>query len=535
LEKLSAALRRYGDSGLPDGADDEAALELRAYQELVENANDIIFTHDLDGNITSLNRAGEQITGYTREEASNMNVLQVVAPAYRKTLAELIKRRFADEVKGAFEIEILAKDGRKVVLEVSTRLITKNGEAMRVQGIARDVTHRKHLEEQLMQAQKMEAIGHLAGGVAHDFNNLLTAVTGYSDLVLRRLGSDSPVRQEVEQIKRAGQRATTLTRQLLAFSRKQMLQPRVLDLNSVLSDVERLLKRLIGENIQLIMVLGAELGRVKADPGQIEQIIMNLAVNARDAMPHGGTLTVGTANVMLDEDYAAQHVDVRPGRYVMLAVSDTGMGMDADTQTRIFEPFFTTKAKGKGTGMGLSTVYGIVKQSGGNIWVYSEPNQGSTFKIYLPRIDDAADVQELPSHEAEISTGTETVLLVEDEEAVRSLICRILRSGGYTVLESLSPEDALRIVREHPEPIHLLLSDVIMPHMSGREVANKVSLLSPNTKVLFMSGYTDDALGQHGVLDPGTAFLQKPFEPDALARKVREVLDGGQAKVEPLL
>ena len=524
VEKLAVWLRRAGGTDA-DGPGDEAAAAFHAYQELVENAHDVIYTHDLEGHFTSLNRAGEQITGYTRAEAAQMSVLQIVSPAYQDQIRGMIARQFADEAKTPCSLEILAKDGRKVMLEVSPRLVLKDGQAVGVQGIARDVTQRRHLEEQLTHAQRMEAIGHLAGGVAHDFNNLLTVVTGYSELVLRRLSAESPVRQEIEQIKKAGERATTLTRQLLAFSRKQMLQPRVLDLNAVLSDVEHLLRRLIGENIQLTMVLGPDLKRVKADPGQMEQIIMNLAVNARDAMPQGGMLTVGTANVVLDDDYANQHVDVKPGQYVMLAVSDTGIGMDDHTRSHIFEPFFTTKVKGKGTGMGLSTVYGIVKQSGGYVWVYSEPNQGSTFKIYLPRIDDPIETQDAANLAEELSAGVETVLLVEDEEAVRSLVCKVLRASGYTVLESLNPADALRIAREHPDPIHLLLTDVVMPQMSGREVANQVIVLRPSTKVLFISGYTDDAIVHHGVLDPKTAFLHKPFSPDALARKVREVLD----------
>jgi two-component system cell cycle sensor histidine kinase/response regulator CckA len=524
VEKLAVWLRRAVGTDA-DSPGDEAAAAFHAYQELVENAHDVIYTHDLEGHFTSLNRAGEQITGYTRAEAAQMSVLQIVSPAYQDQICGMIARQFADEAKTPCSLEILAKDGRKVMLEVSPRLVLKDGQAVGVQGIARDVTQRRHLEEQLAHAQRMEAIGHLAGGVAHDFNNLLTVVTGYSELVLRRLDAESPVRQEIEQIKKAGERATTLTRQLLAFSRKQMLQPRVLDLNAVLSDVEHLLRRLIGENIQLTMVLGPDLKRVKADPGQMEQIIMNLAVNARDAMPQGGMLTVGTANVVLDDDYANQHVDVKPGQYVMLAVSDTGIGMDDHTRSHIFEPFFTTKVKGKGTGMGLSTVYGIVKQSGGYVWVYSEPNQGSTFKIYLPRIDDPIETQDAANLAEELSAGVETVLLVEDEEAVRSLVCKVLRASGYTVLESLNPADALRIAREHPDPIHLLLTDVVMPQMSGREVANQVIVLRPSTKVLFISGYTDDAIVHHGVLDPKTAFLHKPFSPDALARKVREVLD----------
>ena len=378
----------------------------------------------------------------------------------------------------------------------------------------------------------MEAVGRLAGGVAHDFNNLLTIINGYSELALERLHPSDPLRSFIKEITKAGGRAASLTRQLLAFSRQQVLAPRVLDLNSLVADVEKMLRRLIGEDIDLVMVPGAELGRVKADPGQIEQILVNLAVNARDAMPEGGKLVIETANVELDDAYVRNHqVVLTRGRYVMLAMSDTGAGMDAATQAHIFEPFFTTKEQGKGTGLGLSTVYGIVKQSGGFIWVYSEPGLGSTFKIYLPSVEDAAEpVQGSEARELPFG-GSETILLVEDEEAVRALAARVLQERGYKVLESASPEDALQIAEHQQEPIALLLTDVVLPRMSGRKIAEHLTLLRPSMKVLYMSGYTDDAIVRSGMLEANTAFLQKPFTPAGLARKVREVLDAGREEM----
>jgi two-component system cell cycle sensor histidine kinase/response regulator CckA len=384
---------------------------------------------------------------------------------------------------------------------------------------------RVRLEEQLRQAQKMEAIGRLAGGIAHDFNNLLTAITGYSELVLDSLGSNLRARKYVEQITKAGWRAATLTRQLLAFSRRQVQQLKVLDLNAVVTNFEAMLHPLIGEDIQLETVLQARLGLVKADPGQIEQIILNLTVNARDAMPEGGKLTVETANVELDEAYARRRVSVRPGPYVMLAFSDSGSGMDAETQARIFEPFFTTKERGKGTGLGLATVYGIVKQSGGNIWVYSEPGKGTTFKIYLPQVEGVAEGSEPALPRSSILRGSETILLVEDEEMVRTLAREILEAHGYTVSEARDSTEALRICHMHSGSIHLLVTDVVMPGLSGRELAARLGPIHPETKVLYMSGYTDDAVVRHGVLNAGLAFLQKPFSGNAFLRKVREVLD----------
>ncbi len=391
--------------------------------------------------------------------------------------------------------------------------------------LMREMEERKKLEQQLLQSQKMEAVGQLAGGIAHDFNNLLTIITGYSELILNRLPSGDGVREKMEEIKTAADRAASLTRQLLAFSRRQVLQPRVVDLNQIVANTDRMLRRLIGEDIDLVALCPPGVGRVKVDPGQIEQVIMNLAVNARDAMPQGGKLTIETANVELDGAYASNHVAVKSGPYVMLAVSDTGHGISPETQARIFEPFFTTKEQNKGTGLGLSTVYGIVKQSGGNIWVYSEPGKGATFKIYLPRVEEA------PQPKTEVETapatlrGTETVLLVEDEAAVRLLVRGVLEENGYHVLDAGSGAEALVMANNSKQPIHLLVTDVVMPGMSGREVAQQVTLAHPETKVLFMSGYTDDAIVRHGVLESSAAFVQKPFTPDNLLRKIREALD----------
>jgi nitrogen-specific signal transduction histidine kinase len=401
-------------------------------------------------------------------------------------------------------------------------------------GISIDITERKHaeealragLQEQLRQAQKMEAVGRLAGGVAHDFNNLLSIVLSYSDLILSQIEADNPFRSDLEEVRRAGARAAELTGQLLAFSRQQVLQPRVLDLNQVLSGMERLLPRILGEHIEIAFRKADGPQLAKADPSQLDQVLMNLVINARDAMPDGGKLTIETAPVELDAHYVAEHLDARPGAHVMLAVSDSGVGMDRATMARIFEPFFTTKETGRGTGLGLSTVFGIVKQSGGSLWVYSEPGQGTTFKIYLPVVTGAADVPRPPVATGDLH-GDETVLLVEDEEQVRVLASHLLRRLGYTVLEARRAGEALAIAAEHPGEIDLLLTDVIMPEMGGRVLAERIQEERPDVRVLFMSGYTDDAIVHHGVLDAGMAFLQKPLTPDSLARRVREVLSGG--------
>ena len=380
-------------------------------------------------------------------------------------------------------------------------------------------------EEQLRMSQKMEAVGQLAGGVAHDFNNLLTAIMGYSDLTLRRLGEGDPLRGNIEEIKKAGERAATLTRQLLAFSRRQVLKPKVFNLNLVITDMEKMLNRLIREDIDIRLKLAPDVGQIKADPGQLEQVVVNLVVNARDAMPGGGRLTIQTSNVYLSEEYASEHIAVTPGPHVMLVVSDTGVGMDEKTRGRIFEPFFTTKEAGKGTGLGLSTVYGIVKQSGGNVWVYSEVGLGTAFKIYLPRVDAAAEQIQKRGRGEETRQGTGTILLVEDDESVRSIALQTLEMYGYRILEARNGEEALVIASRREEKLDLLLTDVVMPGMSGRQLVQRLQALRPDINVLYMSGYTEDAIRYHGVLGEGTAFIEKPFTPDKLGHKVREVLD----------
>lgn len=502
------------------------------FRDLVENANDIIFTCDMFGNITSLNRAGERVTGYTADEALKMNIAQAVSPDDIAKVRHMLSRKRVDDVATVYDLELITKSGGRAAVEVSSRAITKNGEAVGVQGIARDITERKRMEDdlrssqaQLQQSQRLEAVGQLAGGVAHDFNNLLTAIIGYSDFALRKMRANNPIRRDIEEIKKAANRAASLTRQLLAFSRKQILKPEILDLNLVVGDMHKMLQRLIGEDIDLVTTLVCEPDPVKADRGQLEQIIMNLVVNARDAMPFGGSVTIETANVAFDGAYISEHVSVKAGKYVMLAVSDTGLGMDANTQLHIFEPFFTTKELGKGTGLGLSTVYGIVKQSGGFIWLYSELNVGTTFKIYLPALTEFSfDQDEATSFETLETTETGTVLLVEDDPLVRNVALRALETAGYRVLESGNGHGALAMAHSCDDEIDLVITDVVMPLMGGRELAQELSALHPKTSILFMSGYTDDAVVRHGIMDKDIEYLQKPFTPEGLVRRVGEVL-----------
>ena len=420
----------------------------------------------------------------------------------------------------------LRNDRTIVSVRLSGRAFRDERNTIFFELFAEDVTERRALEQQLRQAQKMEAVGRLAGGIAHDFNNLLMVISGYSEFLLERIGDDQEMRGHAREIANAAERATSLTRQLLAFSRKQMLDPKIVDLNSVVAENVKMLTRLIGEDIDLVMVPGQDIGAVKADPGQIEQVIMNLAVNARDAMPKGGKLTIETANVTLDANYARFHAPAKPGDYVMLAISDTGMGMDAETQAHIFEPFYTTKGL-KGTGLGLSTVYGIVKQSEGYIWLYSETGKGTSFKIYLPRFSatgEALATQPALAQE-QTSKGHETILLVEDEENLRRLARQSLENQGYNVIDAPDGAAAIKISQAHPGPIHLLLTDVIMPGMNGRELANKLSPTRLEMRVLFMSGYTENHIGHNGTLDEGITLLQKPFTLSALRSKVREMLD----------
>jgi two-component system cell cycle sensor histidine kinase/response regulator CckA len=506
-------------------AEQELTKSEERYRDLVENAHDIIYSHDLEGNYTSVNKAAERITGYTREEVLKMNFAETVAPEYLDKSRQMLAKKLAGAEETVDDLEIIAKDRRRIAVEVNSRLIYRDGVAVGVQGIARDVTERKQLEEQLRQSQKMEAVGQLAGGVAHDFNNLLTAITGYSDLSLRKMDPRDPLFGNLQEVKMASERAASLTRQLLAFSRKQVMQPKVLDLNSVVADLDKMLRRMIGENIDLRSKLSSQLGRVKADRGQIEQVLMNLVVNARDAIPELGVITIETENIYLEEEYAGQHIAVQPGPHVKLAVTDNGCGMDEAVRARIFEPFYTTKEQGKGTGLGLSTVYGIVKQSKGSIWVYSEVGQGTTFKIYLPHVDGEADrAQQGEGQQKLIARSGETVLLVEDDELVRRMAHTVLELEGYKVIEARNGREALKICLQYANPIHLMLTDVVMPEMSGPAAADQVKEMHPEMRVLYMSGYTEDAIVHHGVLDEGVNFIEKPFTPDALAHKVREVL-----------
>ena len=475
-------------------------------------------------------------------------VNQATAHVYGTTVDALVGKTDGDFNRNTEEVAHFLRDDRDVMSSGQPKIIAEEpvtnpaGETRWFQtikvplrspaegtatllGVATEITERKRLEEQLLQSQKMEAVGQLAGGVAHDFNNILTAIVGYTDLLAAELGSNVRQLEDLDEIRKAARRAAALTRQLLAFSRKQVLEPRIIDVNSVVLNLDKMLRSLISENIELKTDLADNLGAARADPNQIEQVIMNLAINARDAMPDGGTVTIETGNVTLDDAYAGQHVSVIPGEYVMLAVSDTGCGMDAKTQSRIFEPFFTTKPAGRGTGLGLSTVYGIVKQTGGNIWLYSEPGKGTTFKVYLPAIAALPeDIGKVAPAEAP-RRGAGTVLVVEDDEQLRRLTHRALDAQGYTVLVADRGATALDIARRHKGEIDLLLTDVIMPDTNGRKLAETIRAARPGMRVLYMSGYPDGAIASHGMLEPGVAYLAKPFTTEAITRRVREVLE----------
>jgi PAS domain S-box-containing protein len=497
-----------------------------SYTTLVQHAPIGIYRSSPDGRFLAVNAALVRMLGY--ESAADVLGLDLARHVYadpgeRDRL--LTRDSYTDHDYDEVEATWKRKDGRLLTLQLNVRVARNGvGRVEYYETFVRDLTDQRRLQQQLVQSQKMEAVGRLAGGIAHDFNNLLTVITSYSDLLLEDLAPTDPKREDVEQVRHAADGAAALTRQLLAFSRQQVLAPRVVNLSAVVQGVEKMLHRVIGEDVDLVTALDPNVGAVKADVGQLEQVLMNLAVNARDAMPTGGKLTLETANVEHEADYAREQEASPVRRFVMLAVSDTGIGMDEATKARIFEPFFTTKEPGKGTGLGLATVYGIVQQSGGFIWVYSEVGRGTTFKIYLPEVD--APVSSMGDAAAtELPRGTETVLVAEDAEAVRAVTRQVLERQGYTVLEAPHGDAALALAAAHDGPIHLLLTDVVMPGLSGRQLADQLTKLRPDTRVLYTSGYTDDAVVRHGVLEAGIAYLQKPFTSGGLARKVREALD----------
>ena len=505
------------------------------FRGLVEHAPLGIYRATPEGRFLTVNPALIRMLGYAwAEEVLRLDIGRDVYadPEQRNKLLT----DDAQHNEAGTETEWKRKDGSIITVRVSIHAVYGlGGQVECYEGLVGDITQQRSLENQFRQAQRMEAVGRLAGGVAHDFNNILTAITGYSELLLEDLGPKDPKRADVGEIKAAAMRATALTRQLLAFSRKQVLQTRVVDLNELVQTLDNMLHRLIGEDVRLELSLALALGAVRADPGQIEQVILNLAVNSRDAMPSGGRLTIETANVDLDEAYARAHAGALPGRYVMLAVSDTGVGMDGEIRSHIFEPFFTTKEVGKGTGLGLATVYGIVKQSGGSVWVYSEPGRGTTFKIYLPQVDELPETGDLPAPLQPVAGGRETILLAEDDPSVRAIVSDVLTQKGYRVLRAPDGQTALAIARGQPEEIHLLLTDLVMPGMTGRDLAEALTAERSGLRVLYMSGYTDDAVVRHGVLTDGMPYLQKPFAPRALATKVREVLDRPRAPVAATL
>jgi two-component system, cell cycle sensor histidine kinase and response regulator CckA len=480
---------------------------------------------DLDGRFTLANPGLAAMLGYSVEGILGKSFAQYLPPDELPRVTELFYQTIqAGQPVQDAETHLLRKDTSLLTVSFCCSPLTAEGEIGGLVLTAQDITERKRLENQLLQAQKLESVGRLAGGIAHDFNNLLTAIMGYSELAEMDCAEET-VCGHLRNVQQAAERAATLTRQLLAFARRQIIEPDIVNLNTLVRSVEPLLRRLITENIQLIVVSEEGLHSVKVDPGQFGQILVNLVVNARDAMPDGGKVTIETHNVFLDEEYAEHHEGVTPGEYVMLVVSDTGYGMDEAIRLHIFEPFYTTKAQGRGTGLGLATVYGIVKQAGGHIWLYSEPGKGTTFKIYLPRTTETPEARPAPQQSVATIRGSETLLLVEDEAVVRRLAVWALRGQGYVVLEAESGEEALRVAQEHPGEITLLVTDVVMPQMSGKELAERLQTQRPGIKVLYSSGYTEDTIMHHGVLDPGIAFLPKPFTPSVLARRVREVLD----------
>lgn len=504
---------------------DQLALSEKRYRELYDNAPDMYHTLDLNGCFVEFNPKHTEVLGYSAEEFQDSHISSILPEDMLPNLAEgLHDLRTIGHIK-AREFMLRKKDGSLMPVEIhAMRFDGPDGEPREIRCIMRDITERKKLEEQLLQSQKMESIGRLAGGVAHDFNNLLTAITGYTQIALMSVPPGNRVREYLEQISQATERAATLTRQLLAFSRRQIIAPKVMNLNDAVTNTEKMLRHLFSENIDLTTSLASDLDPVIMDPTQVDQVLMNLALNARDAMPGGGKLSIETANITLKKSDLMHHPDVSPGEYIELTVSDSGTGMSEETLSHIFEPFFTTKEEGKGTGLGLSMCYGIVKQNRGHLSVQSALGQGSAFRIYIPRAENAVTPPDSKKGE-ELSEGTETILLVEDDPLVRRLSVEVLSQQGYAVLESSDGVEALQLAQDHQGEIHLLLTDVIMPNMDVGELTSHLKGVCPNLKVLFTSGYADDTIVRHGVLEPEVEFMEKPFNPTELLNRVRQVLD----------
>jgi len=504
----------------------EADHENSKLAAIIEYADDAIVSLTLNGIVISWNQGAERLYGYTAEEIVGHSIMILHSPEKHDEYTSLIRRAKQGERVSGFSTVRKRKDGTLIDVSLSVSAIEViSGDVTGVSMISHDITKIKRLEEQFRQSQKMEALGTLAGGVAHDMNNLLTISMGYSDMLIRSIPSTDPMQESLSQIHNAEERAAELIRQLLAFSRKQILEPKVLEFNAIVNKNVSLLRRLIGEDIIVTTELDPTVKLVKVDPGQIQQVLMNLAVNARDAMPKGGRLTLKTRTVTIDINDDQSHPEVHPGTYSMLSVSDTGTGMNEETKSHIFEPFFTTKEIGKGTGLGMAVVHGVVKQSGGHIEVWSELGKGTTINVYFPQIQEVISTNKPETKGFPLPTGNETVLLVEDEDAVRAIARHILRSCGYSLLEASNGQEAIFVATNHNGPIHLVLSDVVMPHLGGRQLGDQLEALRPGIKILFMSGYADDAIIRHGVTEENVAFLQKPFTPFTLAQKVREVLD----------
>ncbi len=513
-------------------AEDAVRENEERFRTLTETTSTAIFVYSNERFIY-VNNASRLMTGYSSDELLSMRFWDVVHPDYRQLIRERgLARQRGEDIPSRYEFKIVRKDGTERWIDFTSGKIQWQGRTAAIAS-AYDITEHKLAEEerqkladQLLHAQKMEAIGRFAGGVAHDFNNMLNVIIGYAEMVSGRLNHEDPLRKEVDEIQKAGMRSAALTQQLLAFSRKQIIKPEVLDINALLKNLEKMLRRVIGEHIDIVVALADDIGRIKVDPAQIEQVFMNLALNARDAMPRGGKLTIETVNADLDDVYAKDHAEVVTGRYVMIAVTDTGYGMDNETRSKIFEPFFTTKDRGKGTGLGLATVYGIVKQSGGHIFVYSEPGQGTTFKVYLPRTDAQLDLKVVDHRGKEHRGGNEHIMVVEDEPKLRRLFEATLPSLGYRLTTAANGDEALVLIEEKGITPDLIITDIIMPGMGGVVLVERLRKHRPDIKVLYMSGYTDNAIVHHGVLDPGIPFIQKPFHIKDLAEKIKQVMRG---------